>query len=111
MPTGCARSVAVSAARASPNGSEILGGVTGTVEEIRIARRTGFCYGVREAIDMAKEAAAAGKITHTLGQVVHNEDVVRDHQAHGIQTAESLDDVDRGAAVVIRAYGVRPEVM
>ena len=44
-------------------------------------KRTGFCYGVREAIDKAKEASAAGKATHTLGQVVHNEGVVRDLQA------------------------------
>ena len=28
----------------------------GTIEEVRIAKRTGFCYGVREAIDKAKEA-------------------------------------------------------
>ncbi|MEA2606755.1 MAG: LytB protein, partial [Chloroflexota bacterium] len=48
----------------------------GSVREIRIARRTGFCYGVREAIDKAKEASAAGKSTHTLGQVVHNEGVI-----------------------------------
>jgi len=81
------------------------------VREITIARRTGFCYGVREAIDKAKAAAAAGKETHTLGQVVHNEGVVRDLQALGIRTVEGLDDVDRGAAVVIRAHGVRPEVM
>lgn len=83
----------------------------GTVGQIRIARRTGFCYGVREAIDMAKEASAQGKSTHTLGQVVHNEGVVRDLQVLGIQTVESLDDVDEGAAVVIRAHGVKPEVM
>lgn len=83
----------------------------GTVSEIRIAKRTGFCYGVREAIDMAKEASAAGKSTHTLGQVVHNEGVVRDLQTLGIRTVEALDDVDHGAAVVIRAHGVRPEVM
>ena len=83
----------------------------GTVTEIRIAKRTGFCYGVREAIDKAKEASAAGKATHTLGQVVHNEGVVRDLQALGIRTVDTLDDVDHGAAVVIRAHGVRPEVM
>jgi 4-hydroxy-3-methylbut-2-enyl diphosphate reductase len=81
------------------------------VQDVRIARRTGFCYGVREAIDMAKEASAAGKMTHTLGQVVHNEGVVRDLQDLGIETVETLDDVDRGAAVVIRAHGVRPDVM
>ncbi len=83
----------------------------GTVSEIRIAKRTGFCYGVREAIDKAKEASAAGKVTHTLGQVVHNEGVIRDLQSLGIETVDTLDDVDHGAAVVIRAHGVRPDVM
>jgi (E)-4-hydroxy-3-methyl-but-2-enyl pyrophosphate reductase len=83
----------------------------GNVQEVRIAKRTGFCYGVREAIDKAKEASAAGKTTHTLGQVVHNEGVVRDLQDLGIKTVDTLDDVDHGAAVVIRAHGVRPDVM
>ncbi len=83
----------------------------GTVQTIQMARRTGFCYGVREAIDKAKESAAAGKLTHTLGQNVHNEGVVRDLAALGVRTVESLDHVDHGAAVVIRAHGVRPDVM
>jgi (E)-4-hydroxy-3-methyl-but-2-enyl pyrophosphate reductase len=83
----------------------------GNVEEVRIARRTGFCYGVREAIDYARLAAAQGKQTHTLGQVVHNEGVIAQLEAQGIETVDTLDDVDRGAAVVIRAHGVTPEVM
>jgi len=83
----------------------------GTVEEVRIAKRTGFCYGVREAIDMAKEASAGGKRTHTLGQVVHNEGVIADLERLGIRTVDALDDVDAGTAVVIRAHGVKPEVM
>jgi 4-hydroxy-3-methylbut-2-enyl diphosphate reductase len=83
----------------------------GSVREVRIARRTGFCYGVREAIDRAKEAAAAGKLTHTLGQVVHNEGVISALAAQGIETVESLDQVRQGAAVVIRAHGVRPDVL
>lgn len=83
----------------------------GTVEEVRIARRTGFCYGVREAIDYARLAAAQGKQTHTLGQVVHNEGVIAQLEGQGIETVDTLDDVDSGAAVVIRAHGVTPEVM
>src|SRR3954471_11356635 len=83
----------------------------GNVEEVRIARRTGFCYGVREAIDYARLAAAQGKQTHTLGQVVHNEGVIAQLESQGIETVDTLDDVDRGAAVVIRAHGVTPEVM
>ena len=83
----------------------------GSVEEVVIARRTGFCYGVREAIDYAKVAAAAGKRTHTLGQVVHNEGVIADLEAQGIETVSTLDEVADGAAIVIRAHGVTPEVM
>ncbi|CAN5740427.1 hypothetical protein BH18CHL1_BH18CHL1_00190 [soil metagenome] len=83
----------------------------GTVEEVVIARRTGFCYGVREAIDYAKVAASEGKRTHTLGQVVHNAGVITELQTQGIRTVDTLDDVDAGAAVVIRAHGVTPEVM
>src|SRR5687768_6280402 len=88
-----------------------MGTNMGTVQEVRIAKRTGFCYGVREAIDKAKEASAAGKATHTLGQVVHNEGVIAELEQLGIQTVDALDDVDHGAAVVIRAHGVRPDVM
>ncbi len=82
----------------------------GSVEAVRIAKRTGFCYGVREAIDKAKESAATGQLTHTLGQVVHNEGVIHELQDIGVRSVDSLDDVDHGAAVVIRAHGVKPEV-
>src|SRR5450759_1999422 len=81
----------------------------GNVREVRIARRTGFCYGVREAIDKAKESAAAGKRTHTLGQVVHNEGVIAQLQAQGIETVDTLDDVLEGTPFFMRAHGVRPE--
>ena len=83
----------------------------GTVQQVRIARRTGFCYGVREAIDKAKVSAAAGKQTSTLGQVVHNEGVIRRLEEAGVRAVDSIDDVAGGAAVVIRAHGVKPEVL
>lgn len=83
----------------------------GDVTEVRIARRTGFCYGVREAIDAARISAADGKATHTLGQVVHNEGVISQLRDQGIRSVMELDEVDEGAAVVIRAHGVKPEVM
>ena len=83
----------------------------GSVESISIARRTGVCYGVREAIDKAKLASAEGKATHTLGHVVHNEGLIADLHQRGIENVESLDQVREGAAVVIRAHGVTPEVL
>ena len=82
-----------------------------SVRDVLIAQRTGFCYGVREAIDRAKESAAAGKSTHTLGQTVHNEGVIRDLGSLGVRNVDTLDDVAAGAAVVIRATeGFTPEL-
>ena len=37
--------------------------------------------------------------------------MISDLERLGIETVETLDDVDHGAAVVIRAHGVRPDVM
>src|SRR3954449_8535844 len=83
----------------------------GTIEEVRVARRTGFCYGVREAIDYAKLAAAQDKQTHTLGQVVHNAGLIADLRSKGIENPDSLADVSDGAPQGIRAHRVTPEVM
>jgi 4-hydroxy-3-methylbut-2-enyl diphosphate reductase IspH len=82
----------------------------GKVEDVRIAKRTGFCYGVREAVDKAKEAADAGRVTHTLGQVVHNEGVVASLHARGVQPIKALEEAREGSTVVIRAHGVTPMV-
>ena len=80
----------------------------GTVEQVRVARRTGFCYGVREAIDHARTSAAMARQTITLGQTVHNEGVISDLLARGIRTVDTLDAVEPGTSVVIRAHGVTP---
>ncbi len=82
----------------------------GLVHDVRIAKRTGFCYGVREAVDRAKEAADAGKMTHTLGQVVHNEGVVASLNARGVVPIRDLEEARAGSTVVIRAHGVTPSV-
>ena len=82
----------------------------GKVQDVRIAKRTGFCYGVREAVDKAKEAADAGRVTHTLGQVVHNEGVVASLHARGVEPIKVLDEARQGSTVVIRAHGVTPQV-
>ncbi len=83
----------------------------GTIAHVHIARRTGFCYGVREAIDAARISAAGGHRTHTLGQVVHNEGVIKGLREQGIVSVNEIDEIESGSAVVIRAHGVTPEVM
>lgn len=51
-----------------------------------------------------------GKGTHTLGPIIHNPQVVGRLAAHGVSPVDSLDEVDKGAVVLIRSHGVGPDV-
>ncbi len=73
--------------------------------EVRIAERAGFCYGVRLAIEKAKQAREQGKQVTTLGQLVHNQGIKADLAERGIATADLADQVE-GGTLVIRAHGV-----
>ena len=80
-----------------------------TVTAIRIAARSGFCYGVREALDAALLAGQAGP-TATLGAIVHNEGANERLRSAGVTRIETLDAAPDGSTVVIRAHGTTPAV-
>ena len=79
------------------------------VSTIRIAARSGFCYGVREALDAAVVAGIDGA-TATLGAIVHNEGANERLRAAGVREIETLSEAAPGSTVVIRAHGVTPAV-
>lgn len=78
--------------------------------EIEIARHSGFCFGVQEAIVKATEAALQSPLpTKTLGPLIHNpQEIKRLQIEHGIENVRSFDDFKNGN-LVIRAHGVPPE--
>jgi 4-hydroxy-3-methylbut-2-enyl diphosphate reductase len=76
-----------------------------TRPDVRIAERAGFCYGVRLAIDKARQAREQGQDVTTLGQLVHNQGIKADLAERGIRTADLADEVE-GGTLVIRAHGV-----
>jgi 4-hydroxy-3-methylbut-2-enyl diphosphate reductase len=83
--------------------------MTGTVHTIRLAARSGFCYGVREALDAAVLAGIDGA-TATLGAIVHNEGANERLRAAGVREIETLDEAPDGSTVVIRAHGTTPAI-
>ena len=46
--------------------------------KITIAKDAGYCFGVRDAVNMAYDAADKHGNVYMLGSVVHNEHVVED---------------------------------
>ena len=75
--------------------------------KIRKSRDMGFCFGVRRAVDMMQEAAASGRAVTTLGEVVHNPQVVQDLEQVGVHCDESRTAGGaRTETVAITAHGV-----
>ena len=60
--------------------------------EIIVGKSAGFCYGVKRAVDGAKEEAMKSKMLYGLGEIVHNKDVVKKLKDLGINFIEDLEE-------------------
>ena len=77
--------------------------------EIRKARVQGFCFGVAITVKKAEEAIAQRDDVTTLGNVVHNPQMVASLAERGLRNAQSIDEVDSGA-LFVRAHGLPVDV-
>jgi 4-hydroxy-3-methylbut-2-enyl diphosphate reductase len=78
--------------------------------EIIIGNNSGFCYGVKRALELARRTRRrrSGRVL-TLGELIHNPGVIEDLKAMGIESADDARSLSDGT-VVIRSHGVAPEV-
>jgi 4-hydroxy-3-methylbut-2-en-1-yl diphosphate reductase len=79
--------------------------------KVKRAAVLGRCMGVRRAVELALETAAAeGGAVFTLGPLIHNPQAVAELEESGVHAlAEGeLDGRVAGKAVVLRAHGVPP---
>jgi 4-hydroxy-3-methylbut-2-enyl diphosphate reductase len=67
------------------------------------AEHLGMCFGVRDAIELARDVAARQPLT-VLGELVHNETVLDDLRARGIELRNEPDSVGT-RTVMITAHG------
>ena len=73
--------------------------------KITVTKDAGYCFGVRDAVNMAYNTAEKYGDVHMLGSIVHNEKVVGDLKDAGAKTVRSLDDVPQGSPILFRAHG------
>ena len=78
--------------------------------KIIIAKDAGYCFGVRDAVDMAYDIADKEGSVYMLGDIVHNEKVVEDLNKAGTKVVNSLDDVPEDATVLFRAHGTKNDI-
>jgi 4-hydroxy-3-methylbut-2-enyl diphosphate reductase len=77
--------------------------------EIISAKRAGFCFGVKRAVNMAFEAAKRGNTVHTLGPIIHNPQVVEKLKEVGVYPLDNLDS-PHIETIIIRTHGVSKDV-
>lgn len=78
--------------------------------QIFIAKSSGFCFGVKRAINLATECSKeSDEAIYTLGPIIHNPQVVKrlEDSSH-IYAKKTVDEIKAGT-VIIRSHGVRLE--
>lgn len=78
--------------------------------KILIAKDAGYCFGVRDAVNLAYETAEEHGDVYMLGHIVHNENVVKDLDDAGAKVVSHLDEVPDGKPILFRAHGTATQV-
>ena len=79
--------------------------------KILLAKNAGYCFGVRDAVNMAYDTAKEHGDVYMLGHIVHNENVVDDLDKAGAKVVDSLDSVPDGRPVLLRAHGTHVDIV
>lgn len=77
--------------------------------EIILGKRSGFCYGVQNAVERAEAEVTNSKETiYCLGELVHNKTVTSNLENKGLVFIENLEQAK--GKTIIRAHGIKKEV-
>lgn len=73
---------------------------------VHLAKNAGFCAGAKLAIKKAMDASKKyPKQVYMLGDILHNQIVIKKLAKAGIKVVENLSDIPSGSVLLIRAHG------
>ncbi len=77
------------------------------MKKIVRAEHSGFCFGVKQAIEKTEQQLALkkSKPIYTWGPLIHNQTVTDDLSRRGAKIIESLEEVLPGDTVIVRSHG------
>lgn len=78
--------------------------------EIVRAHSMGFCFGVRDAIEIVRDLGRSGTTVYTLGAIVHNPQIAEELDKIGVHVVDGIDEVPVGGMVAITAHGSPPDL-
>ena len=80
------------------------------MKKLIVAKSAGFCFGVSRSVKMAEELLQGGEKCSSLGELIHNADVVNELASRGLRLIEGPADARPGEKVLIRAHGIARSV-
>ena len=81
--------------------------------EILVGKTAGFCFGVRRAVEGSFEQvnSKTNEKVYCLGELVHNKQVIKKIEDHGIELIEDINEVkEHNSQMIIRAHGIKKEI-
>lgn len=79
-----------------------------------VAENVGFCFGVERALEIVQKCLKTERSVYTLGEVVHNKNVVERLKLRGLKILHENEAVPSDAkesAIVVRAHGAAPKLL
>ncbi|MCK4655186.1 MAG: 4-hydroxy-3-methylbut-2-enyl diphosphate reductase [Candidatus Cloacimonetes bacterium] len=77
---------------------------------VKIAKNSGFCFGVKRAIKIALESAEENHDIVTLGPLIHNPQMVEKLKEERIVSVDKITEI-KGRPTIIRSHGVKKEIL
>ncbi len=76
--------------------------------KVKLAKSAGFCFGVKRAVDVVYNSIDKGNPVYTYGEIIHNEEVVKDLENKGVKVLRSLTELkpDTKGTLVVRSHGI-----
>ena len=78
--------------------------------KILLAKDAGYCFGVRDAVNLAYQTSKKEGEVFMLGDIVHNENVVKELEESGVKVVKHLDEVPEDKPILFRAHGTVPDI-
>ena len=78
--------------------------------KITIAKDAGYCFGVRDAVNLAYRTAEEYGEVYMLGDIVHNENVIHDLDESGAKVVDNIDQVPKDKPILLRAHGTKKDI-
>ena len=76
---------------------------------IKLAKKVGFCFGVKRAVEMAEEVLKKEGKAYSLGSIIHNKQVVDALSKEGLKVIKSIDGIKSGC-IVVSSHGISPHL-